>query len=102
MASTVADLLFPMISEVTHVNERIIRLRGIHTLGVISLVSVNAPTGVSEFSVKKPFYAQLQTVMDSCPMGDTLIVLGDFNATTGTDSDDYESCVGPHGSRSRD
>ena len=25
--------------------------------------------------------------------------LGDFNASTGTDRDGYETCVGPHGSR---
>ena len=29
---------------------------------------------------------------------DTLIVLGDFNAFTGTDKDGYETCVGPLGS----
>ena len=68
---------------------------------MLLLWSVYAPTGVSEFSVKKAFYAQLQMVVDSCPKGDTLIVLGDFNATTGTDRDGYESCVGPHGSGSR-
>ena len=45
------------------------RLRISHTLGVISLVSVYAPTGVSEFSVKEAFYAQLQTVVNSCPKG---------------------------------
>ena len=41
-------------------------------------------------------------VLDSCLKGNNLIVLRDFNATTGTDIDDYESCVGPHGSGSRD
>ena len=51
--------LVPMITEVTPVNERIMRLRNSHTLGVISLVSVYAPTGVSEFSVEEAFYAQL-------------------------------------------
>ena len=94
----VADRLVPMNTEVTPVNERIMRLRITHTLGVISLVSVYAPTVVTEFFVKEAFYAQLQMVVDSCPKGDTLIVLGDFNATTGTDRDGYQSCVGPHGS----
>ena len=28
----------------------------------------------------------------------TLLVLEDFNASTGTDRDGYEMCVGPHGS----
>ena len=34
-------------------------LRISHTLGVISLVSVFGPTGVSEFHSKEKFYAQL-------------------------------------------
>ena len=88
----VGDRLVPMITEVTPVNERILRLRISHTpiLGVIYLVSVYAPTGVSEFSVKEAFYAQLQIVVDSCPKGDSLIVLGDFNATTGIDRNSHE------------
>ena len=40
--------------------------------------------------------------MDLYPIGDTVSVRGDFNATTGTGRDDYESCVGPHGYASRD
>ena len=32
------------------------------------------------------------------PSQDILLVLGDFNASTGTDRDGYETCVGPHGS----
>ena len=56
-----------------------------------------------ERSLKGAFYAQLQmAVVDSCPKWDSLIVLGDFNATTGTDRDDYQSCVGPHGFGSKD
>ena len=30
-------------------------------------------------------------------MGDVLVVLGDFNAETGSDRAGYESCLGPHG-----
>ena len=89
-----------MITEVTPVNERILRLRITHALGVISMVSVYAATGVSERSVKEEFYAQLQMVVDSCPNEDTLIVLGDSNAAT--DSDGYQSSTGPRGSGSRD
>ena len=39
---------------------------------------------------------QLMSVVNLCLRQDTLLVLGDFNASTGTDSDDYETCVGPH------
>ena len=36
-------------------------------------------------------------MVDQCPRRDTLLVLVDFNALTGTDRDGYETCVGPHG-----
>ena len=44
------------------------------------------------------FYAALKSVVDQWPTRDTLLILGDFNALTGTDRDGYETCVGPHGS----
>ena len=46
--------------------------------------------------MKDAFYATFESVVDQCPGRDTLLVLGDFNASTGTDSDDYERCFGPH------
>ena len=58
-----------MVSEVTPVNERIMRLRITDTLGVISLVSVYAPTGVSAFSVQEAFCIHPQMVVDSCLKG---------------------------------
>ena len=39
-----------------------------------------------------------ESVVDHCHRRDTLLVLGNFNASTGTDRDRYETCVGPHGS----
>ena len=77
VAVAVADRLVPMITEVTTVNERIMRLRITHTLGVISPVFLYAPTGLSGFYMKEAFYAQLQKVLDSCSKGETSIVLGD-------------------------
>ena len=46
--------------------------------------------------MKDAFYAMLESVVDQCPRRDTLLVLGDINASTGTDRDGYETCVGPH------
>ena len=51
-----------------------------------------------DLTVKDAFYATLESLVDQCPRRDTLLVLGDFNASTGTDRDGYETCVGPHGS----
>ena len=62
-----------------------------HSLGVISLVSVYAPTEESDLTVKDAFHATLESVVDQCPRRDTLRVFGDFNASTGTDRDGYET-----------
>ena len=90
--------LCPMVIEDTPVNERIMRLRIPDSLGVISLVFVYAPTEANDLTLKDTFYNTLESVVDQCPRRDTLLVLGDFNASTGTDWDGYETCVGPHGS----
>ena len=82
-----SNKLTPMIIEVTPVNERIMRLRIRHSLGVISLVSLYFPTEASDLTLKDTFYATLESVVDQCPKQDTLLVLGDFNASTGTDRD---------------
>ena len=54
-------------------------------LGVISLISVYAPTEVSDLTVKDAFYATLESVVDQCPRRDTLLILGDFKASPGID-----------------
>ena len=86
---------------VTPVDERVMVLRLKHTLGFMSLVAVYAPTETSELEEKEMFYAKLDSVVDQCPSHDTLVVLGDFNAVTGTERAGYELCVGPHGSGTR-
>ena len=101
VAMAVADRLVPLIRDVTPVSERILRLRLVHSLGVVAIVAVYAPTGDSDISTKEAFYAELNSVVDAVPKGDTLIVLGDFNATTGSSRDNYETCIGPHGSGKR-
>ena len=70
------------------------RLRICHSLGVVFLVSIYAPNEVSDLTVKDTFYATLESVVDQCPRRDTLLVWGDFNASTGTDRDRYETSVG--------
>ena len=93
-----SNKLTSLIIEVTPVNKRIMRQRIRHSLGVISLVSVYAPTEAGDLTVKDAFDATLESVVDQCPRRDTLLVLGDFNASTGTNRDGYETHVGPVGS----
>ena len=76
-----------MIIEVTPVNEHIMRLRIRHSLGVISLIFIYAPTEASDLTVKDAFYATLESVVDQCPRRDTLLDFGDFTASTVTERD---------------
>ena len=91
VAVAVSNELTPMIIEVTPVNERIMRLRIRHSLGVVSLVSVYALTEASDLTLKDAFCATLESVVDQCPRRDTLPVLWDFIESNGTDSDGYEA-----------
>ena len=61
VAETVSNKLTPMTIKVTSVNERIMRPRIRHSLGVISLVSVYAPTEAKDLTVKDAFYALLES-----------------------------------------
>ncbi|MCP3680346.1 MAG: endonuclease/exonuclease/phosphatase family protein [Gammaproteobacteria bacterium] len=101
VAIGISSRLQPSVVEVALVDERIMRLRMKHSLGFMSLVAVYAPTEIYELEEKEMFYAKLESVLDQCPRRDTLIVLGDFNAVTGTERAGYELCVGPHGSGTR-
>ena len=62
-----SNKLTPMIIEVTPDKERIMRLRIRHSLGVVSLVCVYAPTEASDLTVKDAFCATLESVVDQCP-----------------------------------
>ena len=64
VAVAVSNKLIPMIIGVTPVNERIMRRRIHHSLSVVSLVFVYAPTEANDLTVKDAFYAMLESVVD--------------------------------------
>ena len=78
VAVAVSNKLTPMIMEVTPVNERIMKLRIRHSLGVISLVFEHTPIEASDLTMNDTLYATLESVVDQCPRRDTLPVLGGF------------------------
>ena len=43
--------------------------------------------------MKEAFYDQLQSTLDQCPVRDTVLVMGHFNASTGTGRDGYEEVM---------
>ncbi|XP_076030826.1 uncharacterized protein LOC143019012 [Oratosquilla oratoria] len=86
---------------VTLFDERIMPMRLKHNLGFLSLTAVYASTEIYNLEEKNIFYIKFESIIDQCPPRDTLIVLGDFNAITGTDRAGYEVYIGPHGSGSK-
>ena len=46
-----------------------------------------------ELRDKELFYQKLDTMVGICPTGDVLVVLGDFNAETGSNRALYMNCV---------
>ena len=65
-------------------------------MGVIYLVSGNAPNEVSDLTMKDAFSAMLESVIVHCQWQDTLLASG--NLLGGTYRDGYETSVGLHGS----
>ena len=101
VAVAISDRLVGMVEGVTSVDERMLMVRIRHSMGVISLLAVYATTEVRDATVSDSFYDRLDSVVERCPARDTLLVLGDFNATVGTDREGYRKCLGPHGAGTR-
>lgn len=96
----ISSQLLPIVIKVTSIHELIMRIRLKHTVGFKSFVAVCTPTEMHETEVKM-FYANLISVFDQGSFRETLVILGDFNVTIGTDWIGYELCAGPHGSETR-
>ena len=63
----------------------------------ISVISVYAPTRVSEQHKKDAFYERLQKVMDDTPSQDHLLLAGDWNARVGKADSTNEKILGLYG-----
>ena len=66
----------------------------------MSVVSAYAPTAKAPPGVKAKFFEELQDGLNSIPAGDTLVVLGDFNARVGRReraNDVWRAVRGKHG-----
>jgi len=78
-----------------HVSERLITIRIKAKLRNISLICVHAPTEDKDDDTKDNFYDLLERTYDQCPMYDTKLVLGDFNAKSGKE-DVFTQIIGHH------
>ena len=62
-----------------------------------TLFSVYSPTLKAEPAEKDRFYSDLRSLIQSTPADDKVVILGDFNARVGQDSETWKGVLGKHG-----
>ena len=77
-------------------SDRIISARFFGKKVNITCVVAYAPTEVSQTGVKDKFYRDLHSVQKQLPQNDVHILLGDFNARVGSDTDAWKDVIGKH------
>ena len=60
----------------------------------VTVISAYAPTLVTPADVKNEFYEQIDRVLSSVPHRHKLLLMGDFNARVGRDSDVWGKVLG--------
>jgi len=82
----------------TPINERLLYARFRHTADFLSFIVAYAPTENADTLVKKQFYAELEVAIAQCGKNDLKVILGDFNAVTGSSSRiQGDAALGPWG-----
>ncbi|KAK3509857.1 hypothetical protein QTP70_015864 [Hemibagrus guttatus] len=90
----IAPQLSRHVLEFSPVNERVVSLRLRAGDRCLTVVSVYGPNGSVEYPT---FLETLRGVLEGAPTGDSIVLLGDFNAHVGNDSDTWRGVIGRNG-----
>ena len=63
----------------------------------LTLFSVYVPTVPADPEEKDKFYSDLRGLLQNTPADDEILILGDFNARVGQDSEAWKGVLGKHG-----
>lgn len=79
-------------------SDRIISLRlPLKSTQHLTLFSVYAPTLLADPADKDSFYSDMRRLLNNTPANDKVMILGDFNARVGRDSEAWKGVLGRHG-----
>ncbi|KAK3520146.1 hypothetical protein QTP70_016256 [Hemibagrus guttatus] len=90
----IAPQLSHHVLEFSLVNERVVSLCLRAGDRCLTVVSAYGPNGSVEYPT---FLETLRGVLEGAPTGDSIVLLGDFNAHVGNDSDTCRGMIGRNG-----
>ena len=89
-------------SVVKPISDRIMCVRLKAHLSYVTCFAIYAPTNPTSSTVEasqpsEDFYSELHSALNAVPSTDMVVLLGDFNARVGTDTQTWHTVLGPHG-----